>query len=268
MRRYVWPLAIFLLAVIAWSSIVFLIPALSALVLKISGKCASEDIVACKDILSAFGATGDLFGAVTSLFSGLALFAVAFTLWADANAKRDARKPFVVTYLTEDSVVLDDPSSPEKAALTLSILANVSNKTGEAALNVSIDCQVSVSGTRQCAVTAHLKQPLVSGGSEEATFKLRLEGEVVQSILSSLTADNSVVEFAVSTYYDSLESISWSTKAVYEVRCKVGERRRRLNALRSGTEDFAELWKNSAAVPLDVEIRGGSWRHERVQGVR
>lgn len=79
MIRALLVLVVFLAAIATWFSITYWSPALSGFVLEHSGKCPSRDLSTCKDILSALGATGDIFGAVTSLFSGLALFAVAFT---------------------------------------------------------------------------------------------------------------------------------------------------------------------------------------------
>ena len=94
-------------------------------------------------MLSALGATGDIFGAMTSLFSGLALFAVAFTLWSDTNARREARKPLMLLSLDDDSVILRNPLLEPHLQLTLAVNANVVNKNGEAAFNIVLNCSIS-----------------------------------------------------------------------------------------------------------------------------
>ena len=103
----------------------------------------------------------------------------------------------------------------------------------------------------------------MSGGSEEAAFKLVLDGSHLQGVLTALTQDANCVDLEIVTKYDSLEGIGWMTTAVYELRCKLGESRRRLNSFRSTTDDFAQLWQKDAAVALDVDVQNGSWRHKR-----
>jgi hypothetical protein len=262
MKRIGWPLIVFGLAVLTWLSVIYWVPHLSMRALVASGKCPDGDIAACKEVLSALGATGDIFGAVTSLFSGLALFAVAFTLWVDSKAHREGRKPLVIAYLDGDSVVLDEPTIGGQAGLSMTIEAKVANKTGEAALNVAVTIEIAVSGVSQLECAAHLRLPLLSGGTEDASIRVRLEGAQLQAVLGALTEDNSCVTFSVVTRYDSLENVGWTTRATYELTCRSGERRRRLNALRSGTDDFAELWQNNAAVSLDIDVRNGSWHHQ------
>lgn len=263
MRKVVFLVLVLFAALALWFSIIFWVPSLSTRVLLISGKCPTADIAAqsCREVLSALGATGDIFGAVTSLFSGLALFAVAITLWVDSNAKRIARKPLVVTYLDNDSVVLDAPSVKESKKLRLTVTAKVANQTGEPALNVRVLSAILASGDRRDAPLVHLRLPLLSGGTEEVTYKAELTGTHLEALLAALTRDNTHVSLEVTTKYHSLEGVAWQTSATYELRCKLGERRRRLNAFRSGTDDFTQLWENDAAVPLDVDVRADSWSH-------
>lgn len=258
-------LIVFVVAIAAWLSSVLWVPELAQVLLRYTGKCASLDISKpeCGDVLSSLGATGDVFGAATSLFSGLALFAVAFTLWLEANSRRESRKPLVVTYLDSDSVLLDRAVLLPEPSLRLSISSKVANQTGEPALNVRVSMQLSLSGREQHVPTRSLQLPLLSEGREESQSTVDLKGHTLQAILASLTQDGEPVSLEVTTTYDSLEGIRWTTSAVYLLRCKLGERRRRLNSFRSQTEDFIDLWQNDAAVPLDVEVRADSWRHKK-----
>lgn len=258
-------LVVFVVAIVAWLSSVFWVPELAHLLLRYSGKCASLDIsnAECGEVLSSLGATGDVFGAATSLFSGLALFAVAFTLWLEAHARRESRKPLVITYLDSDSVLLDRANLLPEPSLRLSIASKVANQTGEPALNVRLSMQLSLPGQTQLVPTRSLQLPLLSDRREESESTVDLKGHALQAILASLTQDGQPISLEVTTTYDSLEGVRWTTSAVYLLRCKLGERKRRLNSFRSQTDDFSELWRNDAAVPLDVEVKADSWRHKR-----
>lgn len=264
MKRIFLLLLIFTLALAAWWSIVYLSPSIAHSVLIASGKCQSGDLLLCKDTLSALGATGDIFGAVTSLFSGLALFAVAFTLWSDTNARRESRKPLVLLNLGEDSVILKNPKREPKLQLVLSVKADVENMNGEAAFNISLMIILSIDGKILKSQSFNLAQPLASEGKQEVDFEISLEDDILKSILGTLTDENKFINFSFEAQYNSLENVKWSTKAVYELSCKVGDRRKRLNSLRSGTDDFTTLWANSAEVDLSTQIQAGSWIHKRV----
>lgn len=266
MKRGVMVFFVFLVAVLVWLSITLWISDLATFVLSNSGKCTSEGsenlLVDCASILGSLGATGDIFGVVTSLFSGLALFAVAFTLWSDANAKREARKPLVIADLNNESVVLDNPRLLPSSRLNMTITPEISNSSGEVALNVSVQCVVCVNEIQKNANTEQLKLPLSASKTEEVKFSIELEGSVLQTVLAALTEDSKCVELSVCTRYDSVEGVPWTTSAVYELRCRAGERKK-LNAVRSGTDDFQDHWKNNAAVALDVDVRAGSWVHRK-----
>lgn len=168
-----------------------------------------------------------------------------------------------MTYFDGDSITLDNPAAQAPAGLTMNVSGRVTNSTPEAALNVSVDCVVHVDTFERHVETQHLRLPLLAGGAEEVDYSIRLEGDELQAALSALTENGRCVALAVTTRYDSVESVQWTTSATFELRCKSGDRRRRLNALRSGTDDFEELWKNDAAVALDVDVKRGSWRHRK-----
>lgn len=264
MKRILVLLAIFAASLAAWWSIVYKAPRIAQSVLAASGMCPSADILVCKEVLSALGSTGDIFGAMTSLFSGLALFAVAFTLWSDTNARRESRKPLVLLSLDDDSVILRNPLLEPNLQLTLAVNANVVNKNGEAAFNIALDCSISSDNKVLKTHYLALAQPLASEGKEEVNLEIVLENDVLKAILGALTDEKKCVEFAFDAHYNSLENVKWSTRAVYELTCKVGDRRKRLNSLRSGTDDFNVLWANSAEVALGAQVRAGSWSHKRV----
>ena len=159
--------------------------------------------------------------------------------------------------------MLDRASHTPEPSLRLSVTSKVANQTGEPALNVRVSMVLSSTGRTQQVPSRSLQLPLLSDGREESHSTMDLKGQVLQAILASLTQDGEPISLDVTTTYDNLEGVRWTTSAVYLLQCKLGERRRRLNSFRSQTDDFAELWQNDAAVPLDVEVKADSWRHSR-----
>jgi hypothetical protein len=91
-----------------------------------------------------------------------------------------------------------------------------------------------------------------------------LKGKQLGELLAPLTEDERTVNFIFTVEYSSLENIKWRTQVIYEVTCKAGDRRMRLNSIRSATDDFAQLWSNGAQVALDARVKAGSWLHQRI----
>lgn len=263
-KRFWISLIVFALAVLAWASTIFWIPSVAQLLLDQSEACASlKDN--CREIISIYGATGDIFGSVTSLFSGLALFAVAMTLWLDSKSRRESRKPLVVATLVDNSAVLLDPSikiSSRNIYFSATILLD--NQTNDAALNSHIKC-VLVAGEEKLPIPSkHLATPLIHGDSREITVSTNIADAHLQSFLSSLTQGQGFIELHVEALYQSLESVDWITAAVYQLRCGQSLHRERLNAVRAETaERVTELWANGAQVPLEIEVKDGSWTHKK-----
>lgn len=260
MNRSFWLVVVLLISVILWFSVIIWAPVISLLFLSGSGLCPSASIVECKEVLSALGATGDIFGMVTSLFSGLTLFAVAFTLWMDVNARRDSRKPLVVTYLDQDSLILREPVPGKPPRLTLTLNAKVANKTGDAALNVWVKSEFFVANERLFEAEMWLKQPLMSSGTEDVSCDICVDGDDLLAALSDLTAAKSM-KLQLTTSYSSLEKVKWTTKVEYLLDCSKGDDLKRLNSLKSDTDDFGQLWANGANVGLDVTVVNGTWEH-------
>lgn len=263
MKKLSWPLIILVLSIVAWLLTIEVSPLIASKILGASNQCPSGLLADCKDILAALGASGDVFGAINSLFSGLALFAVAYTLWSDANARRESRKPLVTNYLDIDSIIIKNPKITPVSEIDLSVASKVINKNGEAALNVVLRCQIKAEDVPLANFDSYLSQPLVSAGSEGVEKTISLKGDALAKLLGRLTEDNKPIAFIFEIEYESLENVKWETKVTYDVTCKPGDRRRRLNSLRSRTDDFERLWDNGAQVALEAQVRGGSWVHHR-----
>lgn len=141
--------------------------------------------------------------------------------------------------------------------------SNIINKNGEAALNVAIRCQIQSDEKPLAEFKFHLSQPLVSQETKEAEKTVIIRGKSLTDFLGRLTEDNSPIIFIFEIEYTSIENIRWETRVIYNVTCKEGDRRKRLNSLRSATDDFSSLWSNGAQVSLEAEVQAGSWLHRR-----
>jgi hypothetical protein len=96
-RTGVWSVVlIFFCIILLWFSSVAFVPVLLNIVEAVAPKCGAKEVV-CTDFVGKYGSVGELFGAVSALFSGLALASIALTLWVDSKSRREAKKPFLVT---------------------------------------------------------------------------------------------------------------------------------------------------------------------------
>lgn len=251
-------------SLIVWASTLLWIPKISNFLINNSENCTTPYYAECANTISTYGATGDIFGAVTSLFSGLALFAVAFTLWMDIQTRREGRKPLVITHLSSDSLILDSPKISNGREIILQIEIEVMNQTTEAALNISLSGTLKNGSESLTLPLNHLEAPLNGGATGIIKLSHKLHGTHLQSFLSSLTEETQHIELEIQTHYQSLENVNWMTSAIYEIRCTQAGQRRKLNAVRADTDDFNELWINDAAVALEPTVKGGSWKHKKL----
>ena len=246
-----------------WFSTIYWVPLLAKHILQNAPECSDRTSRACGDILSSLGATGDLFGAVTSLFSGLALFSVALTLWNDTKSRREARKPLVAAYLDADSIILDDAKIKPDREISIKVSTKIKNLTSDAAINVRVAVTLSYDHHNYSIEEHHLEAPLASGVSEEVRVQGEIKGDFLNAFLAALTTQEHHVRLNIRTTYQSLEKVDWTTAASYRLTCGQQSHVDRLNAVRNRAENFAALWSNGAAVALNLHIEKGSWEHRQ-----
>ncbi|MBV4504105.1 hypothetical protein HU751_004530 [Pseudomonas sp. BW13M1] len=255
---------VFLAAILIWSSTLVAVPFLSTKLTESLEECKSEEQTQCTEKISLYGATGDMFGAATSLFSGLALFAVAFTLAQDLRARSESRKPFLIASLEQEDFILHDPKIGQSKSISYFITVKISNQTTDAALNVSAKANLVTSSTSKPLAGLHLQQPLNGTSSESITFRGNLDASETMQLLDILTDANKHATLAIEVNYASLESISWKTSVTYELRCENSGQRDKLNSVRSDSEHYLDLWRNDAAVALDTSVKDNSWSHSKI----
>jgi hypothetical protein len=263
-----------------WSSTIFLIPIASSFITNRSDECIAmkasktkEEMeinsAACQNVLSRYGATGDLFGSVTSLFSALGLFAVAATLHIEAKARRGQHKPFVVAQLQSPGCTAEDPDLVNYNSISLKIPLTVKN-LGEPAINVQIQVRMRIGEVVQDVCKTTLDMPLVKDlASEVISIVANIQGEVYQSFVEALSISDAVASkdpakfpmiFILNIVYTNLAGVNWVTKTEYLMATLNDGDRTRFVHLRSRTDKAEEEWRNRS-VALNATVVKDSWKY-------
>lgn len=224
-------------------------------------ECDDKLDEACGVTFSQLGQTGDLFGAVSSLFSGLALFAVACTLWLDSSGRRHSRKPIVVCKVSDEKPIqFNDPStsSPRAVRVSLDLLASSIN---DVAMNISIRASLKGKNWEKHFAPATVPVPLVNDGKEGLTMplELRLDAHDIRQIATTLKTEETV-SLHLRSSFQSLESVTWHTETEFDLRFRPTDVDRMTSLNEDGDRCIA-IWANQVAVQVDVTSKTGSWRH-------
>jgi hypothetical protein len=254
-HKWIYPVLLAILGL--WISSVWFVPYITIHVLvdqqKVHGLSASE-------LIAAYGYTGEIFNSVSALFSGLALGAIALTLWLESRSRLESRKPLVISGLDgDDGVVVERPTKRETTTfISVLFLVKTQNQTHDAALNVAIE--LSIVGS-QNVWTEFIDGPLINGIDQNSKIKCELGAPAWHQILDALTS-NSSVDVKILTKYRSLEGVDWVTEVIHELRIrKEPKDAALLNSVRANTWDDEVVWEPQAQVAIDSRIKRGSWRH-------
>lgn len=257
MRSRVFRFSALLLGVLAlilvWISSLWLVPSLHSLL--VGGETASGRV----DV-GGYGSVGDMFGAVNALFSGLALGAIALTLWLEARSRREARKPLVVGGIDSADTTISRPKIKNGSVfLPLRIPVRLSNQTADAALNVSGRLRLLL-GSRNVWKVG-LDGPLLRDADQDAVFDIELAKSDWSLILAELTSQRSV-DMELATIYRSLEGVNWVTVVTYTFSIRTNDQHYSLlDAARNGTWNDEGVWQDDALVSISARIKQGSWDH-------
>lgn len=268
-------IASFFIVASVWMSSIYWVPKLAIYLeenavcektatLNLDSEKSTKGSINCVESLSNFGVTGDLFGAVNSLFTGLALFAVAITLWFDGKARRVSLKPLVIAVADKDFLVIDKPQRNSTTSLRFKFEPEISNIVNEPALNVVIQMTLKTARLSYVVPQNALDIPLFSGSNRKIEIVIRIEdGDFLADFLSHLTTSGQNPSVLMEIAYENLESVKWITKVVYSFQLNFETDGAKLNAFRAKTEGFESTWDN-AAVSIKSTVVTGSWKRELV----
>lgn len=225
---------------------------------------SAPEAISCDEAFSRVGQTGDLFGSISSVFSGLALLSVAITIWFDASQRRSSRKPVIVCLVNDEKrIVFDDITKSKPRAVRASINLDVS-VINDVAMNASVKCWLKIGDYPVFIGLYDISTPMQSGGSPILVdFTHRLGEDEIPYLASELRKHSSSIVLNVETSCESLEGVVWKTAVSHALNFRSSDADK-LVALESTEEtELEKLWADQAAVLVDHSVAPGSWRHFR-----
>jgi hypothetical protein len=230
-----------------------------------------------KDGVSTLGSTGDMFGAVSALFNGLAFLAIIVVLvYEMGERKKDLTevsrltaerlremRPFVVPTAVKGGFRLSRGEwDDHEFACDLSAEFVLANATGDVAINVLMSTSLESIGSVDVlsipSVESRVDLPLsgLATCSVRPTFSLR--GENAASILRALT-NRSPIGLSLRVEYAALNGVSWNSVVTYRAELD-GDGPTRVGHILAKNPDY--YIKNSAGgrpLVFDTSCVPGSW---------
>jgi hypothetical protein len=244
-----------------WLLTLVVTPLFLEFVVSRSEACAANE-ADCPGYMASLGLVGDMFGSVNALFSGLALGAIALTLWIESKSRREAKKPLVIGMLKSAGIAIARPEAlaDGNPKISVAIPLDVRNQSEDAGINVAVTAKFVLEHGQVTSET--LDWPIVKGGDEALLLSIELTGRALADFLVKLTAREKV-SLHVETKYQSLEGVAWRTSVTYECFCRESSKDiARLNSVRDPAAwRSPESWEESAVVGLEHRVKKGSWAH-------
>ncbi|WP_445442337.1 hypothetical protein [Clavibacter sp. km1a] len=228
---------------------------------------------------SKYGQVGDMFGAGSSLFSAIAVAAVAVVLVFDVNERRRdlehreqmadndrlGLRPYVVGYLADRDGRIDQSQwIAGQLHVTLVFKITLRNQTADPALNVTLSMRAEEAGDASAVVAVPL--PLSEGNLETAELSLSLRGSEASSALRDIA--NRSYSVAILINYTSLNGTSWYSRVKYEFgvgNASVAAIIPNLQDEQSGESIVSEGGFGGGVVyPLKAVASPGSWEQANV----
>ncbi len=218
------------------------------------------DVSSAIDPVARYGAVGDWFGAVNSLFSGLALAGVALTLFLQSRATRRTSKPLLHPFVDETSDPIGGAAIERfsilagQVALPLVITFTAKNVSQDVALET--EYTIDVDETVSSGVHA-IGEPLAQGVSKIFTKRLILVGNSGNKFVARIASKHARITFIVD--YVNVEGLKFRTKCAYLVSASDSD----LEALRvalSQDESTNSAWGGGKRVVLELKLERDSWK--------
>lgn len=257
---------VFLAVLGLWVASIFVVP-WAAKKLHGAAECSvvqqSLDDDCEQQLRSTFGTFGDSFGAINSLFTGLALAGVVLTLFFQSEGARRVVKPFVIPKLRRDDAdARISIRAPHRTSASVSLPIRVAvplHNTGSfPSLNVS--AEFAVEGVTK-SVTAVTDVPLAAGDSSPCVLDFEVSGEEAKRFVDAVCSAGAKAHLQVR--FDSVEGLRWKSQASYLLTVNKGrpDDERLLRDAVDGALAPAHLWTTEETVDLDFSPVPGSWSY-------
>lgn len=214
----------------------------------------------CAAFIAKQGQSGDLFGATTSIFSGLALFAVAFTLYADLAHRRRERKPLIACQFDSDHSLNFDKPTADAEPKSFYIRGKVSiSSVAETAINVIIHPTLDVNSVRQSLAPIYVGIPME--GSRAYAFDV---SDVLSKSIIDAICENSQKLAPISLHFaticSNLDGERFRSEVTYKISLRFPDNLGKIMSMRHAGTGIDGAWDDRSAVPLDSKLEPNSWK--------
>lgn len=216
--------------------------------------------ITCEDLISRLGQSGDIFGAATSLFSGLALFAVAFSLYADLSHRRRERKPLVVCNIDGDNFLSFDKPTIDANPKSFYFLGKISvNSIAETAINAVIIPTIIIREKRFPLEQLHVQVPLEAGKAQNIEMSDVLSREAIDALCENQQfIPPSFLE--IKTTCSNLDGEVFKSEVTYKVSLRFPDTCNRILSMRHSGLGLDGAWDDRSAISLDCTLVPNSWK--------
>jgi hypothetical protein len=214
----------------------------------------------CDKFIARRGQSGDVYGSVGSLFAGMALFAVAYSLVVDISQRRRSRRPVVTCSFQEKvDVELQNQTGAGKskvAGLSAKLRINVIN---EPAMNARVDARLHVGASSFDFDPILIGMPLQVDGSQDIDLSGVLgSGVMAQFQINFPVTPRMVLDFK--STYENLEGVKFITSVSYRLTLRFSAQNSKMLWFAGDDPAYADAWADPAAVKFAAALEPGSWK--------
>lgn len=213
----------------------------------------------CSNFFEKQGQSGDLFGTATSLFSGLALFGVAFTLYADLAYRRKERKPLLACSPSDaHALSFDKPTDAEPKSFYLVGTMNLSSIC-ETALNSSINPEISIDGQWFRLRQIPVAMPIQAGKELQVNLSDMLPTEAIDAICKN-SREIPEMNLKLVCRCTNLDGEDFSSEVTYKINLQFEDNTSKIMSMRHTGPRFDGSWDDRAGILLKWNLQPGSWK--------
>lgn len=213
----------------------------------------------CSGFFAKQGQSGDLFGTATSLFSGLALFGVAFTLYADLAYRRKERKPLLACSPSDaHALSFDKPTDAEPKSFYL-VGAMKLSSICETALNSSINPEISIDGQWFKLRKIPVAMPIQAGKELQVDLSDMLPAEAIDALCKN-SREVPEMNLRLVCRCTNLDGEEFSSEVIYKINLQFEDNIPKIMSMRHAGPKFDGSWDDRAGLLLKWDLQPGSWK--------
>lgn len=224
-----------------------------------TAEVAKEKSEDCSSFFAKQGQSGDLFGTVTSLFSGLALFGVAFTLYADLAYRRKERKPLLACSPSESHALsFAKPTDAEPKSFYLVGKMNLSSIC-ETALNSRINPEISINNQWFKLREIDVGIPIQAGKELQFDLSDLLPKEAIEMLCKD-SREIPEMRLKIVCICTNLDGEKFSSEVIYKINLQFEDYVPKIMSMRHAGQKFDGKWDDRAGLLLKWNLEPGSWK--------